>query len=180
PKLLKETEVYVKYGLHDKAQEHLRRILAADPNNLDAHEKAKTVALASGRTDDAIAELATLVRLYTQRRDPRAQQARSELRDLDPRNAALAGAPAPAPAAMAPRHEIELDPAEAEIELETAEAEQGLDEPLVEAEIEADSLPLPDEDEPLLEAEPLAAAPAARGEDAFASDLAEADFYIES
>src|SRR5438132_1824149 len=81
---------------------------------------------------------------------------------------------------MAPRHEIELDPAEAEIELETAEPEQGLDEPLVEAEIEADSLPLPDEDEPLLEAEPLAAAPAARGEDAFASDLAEADFYIES
>src|SRR5207245_2023350 len=86
----------------------------------------------------------------------------------------LRQARAPPPAAMAPRHEIELDPAEAEIELETAEAEQGLDEPLVEAEIEADSLPLP-EDEPLLEVEPLAAAPAARGEDAFASDLAEAD-----
>src|SRR5262249_12873977 len=31
PKLLKETDVYVKYGLHDKATEHLRRILAADP-----------------------------------------------------------------------------------------------------------------------------------------------------
>src|SRR6266571_4433743 len=65
PKLLKETEVYVKYGLHDKAQEHLRRILAADPNNLEAHEKAKVVALATGRNDEAVAELATLVRLYT-------------------------------------------------------------------------------------------------------------------
>src|SRR5882762_8327335 len=48
PKLLKETEVYVKYGLHDKATEHLRRIFAVDPDNIDAHEKAKTVALAMG------------------------------------------------------------------------------------------------------------------------------------
>src|SRR5690349_17837494 len=82
PKLLKETEVYVKYGLHDKAQEHLRRILAADPNNLEAHDKAKTLALATGRNEDAVTELVTLIRLYTQRRDPRAQQARAELREL--------------------------------------------------------------------------------------------------
>src|SRR5262249_14272010 len=39
-KLLAETDVYVKYGLHDKALEHLRRIFAVDPENLDAHEKA--------------------------------------------------------------------------------------------------------------------------------------------
>ncbi|HYV65463.1 MAG TPA: tetratricopeptide repeat protein, partial [Myxococcales bacterium] len=112
PKLLKETDVYVKYGLHDKATGHLRKILAADPNNVEAHEKAKEVALATGRSDDAVAELATLVRLYTQRSDPRAQQARTQLRELDPRNAALAGAP------RGPELEIELEPAEAEIELE--------------------------------------------------------------
>src|SRR5262249_15209056 len=91
PKLLKETDVYVKYGLHDKATEHLRRILAADPDNVEAHEKAKEVAIAAGRTDDAVASLATLVKLYTQRRDPRAQQAQAQLREMDPRNAALAG-----------------------------------------------------------------------------------------
>src|SRR6202022_4769110 len=52
PKLLKETEVYVTYGLHDKATEHLRRIFSVDPDNIDAHERAKTVALAMGNTEE--------------------------------------------------------------------------------------------------------------------------------
>ena len=47
-KLLTETEVYVKYGLHDKALEHLRKIFAVDPENLDAHEKAYHIYVASG------------------------------------------------------------------------------------------------------------------------------------
>src|SRR5947209_6293948 len=80
PKLLKETEVYVKYGLHDKALEHLRRILPVDPNNIDAHEKAKIVALAMGRTDDAIQTLTTMLRLCTEKRDPRAAAVRAELK----------------------------------------------------------------------------------------------------
>src|SRR5438874_9301443 len=82
PKLLKETDVYVKYGLHDKAVEHLRKILAADPDNLEAHDRAKSVAVTTGRTDEAVAELTTLVRLYTARRDPRLEKARAELREL--------------------------------------------------------------------------------------------------
>ncbi|MFL5312572.1 MAG: tetratricopeptide repeat protein, partial [Myxococcales bacterium] len=45
PKLLKETDVYIKYGLHDKAQGHLRRILAGDPDHLDARERVKSIAL---------------------------------------------------------------------------------------------------------------------------------------
>src|SRR5207244_378006 len=89
PKLLKETEVYIKYGLHEKAQEHLRKIFSADPDNLEAHEKAKTVALASGRTEDAVASLSTLLRLAVERGDPRADAARAELKELDPANAAL-------------------------------------------------------------------------------------------
>src|SRR5262249_4952765 len=60
PKLIKETEVYIKYGLHDKAQEHLKRILEADPDNIDAHEKAKMVALAMGNTAEAKASLETM------------------------------------------------------------------------------------------------------------------------
>src|SRR5438477_7919161 len=82
PKLLKETDVYVKYGLHDKALEHLRKIFASDPDNLEAHEKAKSLAAAGGRTQDLIAELTVLVRLYTARRDRRVEQARKELREL--------------------------------------------------------------------------------------------------
>src|SRR5207245_4767876 len=82
PKLLKETEVYVKYGLHEKALEHLRRIFSVDPNSIDAHEKAKIVALAMGRTDDAIQTLTTMLRLCTDKRDPRAAAVRAELKEL--------------------------------------------------------------------------------------------------
>ena len=46
PKLLKETEVYVKYGLHEKALDHLGRVFAIEPDNTEALEKAKTLALA--------------------------------------------------------------------------------------------------------------------------------------
>src|SRR3954464_2654119 len=90
PKLLKETEVYVKYGLHEKALDHLRRIFAAEPDNVEAHDKAKTLALATNRKDDAVAELVILLRLYLERGDARLAAARDELSNLDPENAALA------------------------------------------------------------------------------------------
>src|SRR4051812_47236292 len=90
PKLLKETEVYVKYGLHEKALDHLRRIFAAEPDNLEAHEKAKTLALATNRKDDAVAELVILLRLCLERGDARLAAVRDELSSLDPENAALA------------------------------------------------------------------------------------------
>src|SRR5256885_7501764 len=83
-KLLKETEVYVKYGLHEKALDHLRKIFAADPDNLEAHEKAKTLALATNRPADAIFELVTLVGLYATRADGRLEEAREELPGPDP------------------------------------------------------------------------------------------------
>src|SRR5436189_297195 len=66
PKLLKETEVYVKYGLHAKALEHRKRIISAGPHNIDAHEKVKTVALAMGNMAEAKASLETMLRLCTQ------------------------------------------------------------------------------------------------------------------
>src|SRR5437763_2550400 len=94
PKLLKETEVYVKYGLNDKAMEHVRRIFSVDPDNIDAHEKAKIVALAMGRKDEALASLTTMLRLCTQKRDPRASAVRAELQELgsvDARSAGSAG-----------------------------------------------------------------------------------------
>ncbi len=189
PKLLKETEVYVKYGLHEKALEHLRRIFSVDPENIDAHEKAKTVALAMGKTEDAISSLATLLRLCVAAGDARADGARAELRKLDPGNAALKGA------AKAARHEEELvlddGEADGEIELETVDGGAGealaheelVEEPIEEELVEAE----PEEAEAEIEAEPALAevepvqAEAGAGEgDDFASDIAEADFYIQA
>ncbi|QRK04002.1 tetratricopeptide repeat protein [Archangium violaceum] len=66
-KLLTETEVYVKYGLHDKALEHLRKIFAVDPENLDAHEKAYHIYVASGNAAQAGEQLLNVLRLCTRR-----------------------------------------------------------------------------------------------------------------
>ncbi len=64
-KLLAETDVYVKYGLHDKALEHLRRIFAVDPENLDAHEKAYVIYRAAGQGAQATEQLLNVLRLCT-------------------------------------------------------------------------------------------------------------------
>ncbi|HEX8825441.1 MAG TPA: hypothetical protein VF794_36355, partial [Archangium sp.] len=66
-KLLTETDVYVKYGLHDKALEHLRKIFAVDPENLDAHEKAFHIYVASGNGAQAGEQLLNVLRLCTRR-----------------------------------------------------------------------------------------------------------------
>lgn len=64
PRLLTETDVFVKYGLHEKAAEHLAKILAIDPESIPAHEKA--AAVYRGRSPAAqIASLAALARLCT-------------------------------------------------------------------------------------------------------------------
>jgi pilus assembly protein FimV len=66
-KLLTETDVYVKYGLHDKALEHLRKIFAVDPENLDAHEKAYSIYVSAGNTTQAGEQLLNVLRLCTRR-----------------------------------------------------------------------------------------------------------------
>ncbi len=64
-KLLAETDVYVKYGLHDKALEHLRRIFAVDPENLDAHEKAYVIYRSAGQGAQSTEQLLNVLRLCT-------------------------------------------------------------------------------------------------------------------
>lgn len=68
-KLLTETDVYVKYGLHDKALEHLRRIFSVDPENIDAHEKAYAIYVASNNAAQAGEQLLNVLRLHTRRGD---------------------------------------------------------------------------------------------------------------
>src|SRR5262249_43306900 len=64
-KLLKETDVYLKYGLHHKALEHLGKIFAGDPENLDAHEKAYQIYVESGDEAQAAEQLLNVLRLCT-------------------------------------------------------------------------------------------------------------------
>jgi tetratricopeptide (TPR) repeat protein len=66
-KLLTETDVYVKYGLHEKALEHLRRIFSVDPENLAAHEKAYHIYRSAGQSAQASEQLLNVLRLFTRR-----------------------------------------------------------------------------------------------------------------
>src|SRR6266545_125175 len=99
PKLLSETDVYVKYGLHDKAIDHLRKVLSVDPELPEAHERAREVYLAAGQPDEAARAGVSAVRTLVARgqqdraRDALARRreiapAHPELRDL---NAVIAG-----------------------------------------------------------------------------------------
>jgi pilus assembly protein FimV len=62
-KILTETDVYVKYGLKDKAIEHLRRVFELDPVNVEARERLKDLLIAQGRRDEAVGELMQLAEL---------------------------------------------------------------------------------------------------------------------
>src|SRR5215471_1010172 len=64
-RILTETDVYLKYGLHDRALEHLGRIFAVEPENLDAHEKAYLVYEAAGNQPQALEQLLNVLRLCT-------------------------------------------------------------------------------------------------------------------
>ena len=64
-KILTETDVYLKYGLFDRALEHLGKIFAVDPENLEAHEKAYQVYAASDSRTQASEQLLNVLRLCT-------------------------------------------------------------------------------------------------------------------
>jgi tetratricopeptide (TPR) repeat protein len=91
-KLLTETDVYVKYGLHEKAVEHLRKVLAVDPQSPEAHERAREIHMAAGRHADAGDSGVAAVRALLARGQPeRAREAFHRLRQIDPGNPALPG-----------------------------------------------------------------------------------------
>jgi len=85
---LTEAGVYMKYGLKDKALDHIRIVLRADPDNLQAHLRMKEVHAESGEMDKAIKELEFVATKGVQKNDPEAaRQAVEEWLRMDPDNA---------------------------------------------------------------------------------------------
>ncbi|HET6611853.1 MAG TPA: tetratricopeptide repeat protein [Kofleriaceae bacterium] len=83
-KILTETEVYVKYGLHQKAIDHLKRIFELDPGNVEAHEQLKDIYLSQGRQRDAISQLIALARRTSLSEPQRAEEYLREVAAIDP------------------------------------------------------------------------------------------------
>ena len=78
-KILAETDVYVKYGLHQKAVDHLRRVFALDPENVEAHERLKDIFVSQGREQEAEVELLKLAELVAAGDPDRAETYLQEL-----------------------------------------------------------------------------------------------------
>lgn len=66
---LRETDAYLRYGIYEKALEYAAKVLAEDPENDEAHAKAKTALLASKGSAAAFEQLIKVLRLYAARLD---------------------------------------------------------------------------------------------------------------
>jgi pilus assembly protein FimV len=82
-KILAETDVYVKYGLHQKAADHLRRVFALDPDNVEARERLKDIYVSQGREREAEGELLKLAELVAPIDPDRAEAYLQELLGLN-------------------------------------------------------------------------------------------------
>ena len=78
-KILAETDVYVKYGLHQKAVDHLRRVFSLDVENVEAHERLKDIFISQGREQEAEVELLKLAELIAPADPDRAEAYLQEL-----------------------------------------------------------------------------------------------------
>ncbi|MBM4282243.1 MAG: tetratricopeptide repeat protein [Deltaproteobacteria bacterium] len=101
-RMLTETDVYVKYGLRDKAAEHLGRLLSIRPDHLAALEKMKTLQVQMKQPAAAAATLQRLLALDAAASHPKAAEWRAELERLRPGPAAPAAPPAVPTRASAP------------------------------------------------------------------------------
>ncbi|HRC54714.1 MAG TPA: tetratricopeptide repeat protein, partial [Kofleriaceae bacterium] len=88
-KTLAESDVYVKYNLHQKAIDHLRRVFTFDPHNVEARERLKDILVSQGREAEAEAELYALAELVAPESPERAE---AYLRELLAINGAHTGA----------------------------------------------------------------------------------------
>lgn len=86
-KIFAETDVYIKYGLHAKAVEHLHRVFKLDPDNIEAHERLKDLFVSQNRERDAEAELLKLAELVASADPNRAENYLQELLAMDGTNA---------------------------------------------------------------------------------------------
>ena len=110
-RILSEADVFVKYGLAERAVDHLRRIFALEPEHHEARERLAAVLVQTGRKREAAVELATLAAQLHAAGDDAATKVADRALALDPACAEAARllgrrAAAPAPEAKATADEL--------------------------------------------------------------------------
>jgi tetratricopeptide (TPR) repeat protein len=89
-RVLAQADVFVKYGLVERAVDHLRRVFALDPRHRGARERLASVLAQLGRRSEAAAELATLAGQLSEEDAGDAALVAERALTLDPSNAAAA------------------------------------------------------------------------------------------
>jgi pilus assembly protein FimV len=89
-RVLAQADVFVKYGLVERAVDHLRRVFALDPRHRGARERLASVLSQLGRRNEAAAELAVLAGQLAEENDPDADLIAERALTLDPSCAAAA------------------------------------------------------------------------------------------
>jgi tetratricopeptide (TPR) repeat protein len=115
-RILSEAEVFVKYGLTERAVDHLRRIFTLEPQHREAREKLAAALVQIGRKREAAAELATLAGQLKSARDSDAVAVAERALAVDPGCAEAArilgrrtATPAPPPPATSDDLATELE-----------------------------------------------------------------------
>jgi tetratricopeptide (TPR) repeat protein len=115
-RILSEADVFVKYGLAERAVDHLRRIFAIEPEHHEARERLAGVLVQTGRKREAAVELATLAGQLHAAGDDAAVKVAERALALDPACAEAArllgrraAKPAPEPKAAADELATELE-----------------------------------------------------------------------
>ena len=150
---LTEAEVFAKYGLAEKAAEHLRAVLDRAPKNLTAHERLFRILLDEGEVDAARSAANAYIALLQERSDT--GQIDTVKHEFGLRGQSLeppkpkAAAPAPPPP-KAPTIE-KPSPAAAEVEEELS---FDLDEPVEEFDLSGPGMEIEEIAEPVVELTP--------------------------
>ena len=84
PRIIAESDVFVKYGLLDRAVDHLRRVFEIQPNHLPAREKLAAVLTQLGRRNEAAAELEYMAEALADTDRAQALRLADRARVLDP------------------------------------------------------------------------------------------------
>jgi tetratricopeptide (TPR) repeat protein len=115
-RILSEAEVFVKYGLGERAVDHLRKIFALEPEHREARERLAAVLIQTGRKPEAAAELATLAAQLEAAGDRDAPAVAERALALDPACANAARMLGQRPAAPSPSRTASDDDLAVELE----------------------------------------------------------------
>jgi tetratricopeptide (TPR) repeat protein len=83
-RILAEADVFVKYGLIDRAADHLRRVFERVPTHAGAHERLAAVLVQLGRSAEASAEYETLAQQFIASKPAAAAEYARKALELNP------------------------------------------------------------------------------------------------